>query len=319
MPHYLVIGAGAVGRGVTELLTDRGDTVTVVTRHGAGPQRAGVTLVAADAGDRDAMAALATGAAAIFNCANPAYHRWPTDWPPIADALLSAAEASGAVLVTTSNLYPYGPPSGPMSPDTPMAATYAKAVVRAQMWRDALSAHREGRVRVTEVRASDYVGPDSQSVLTRLALPRVRAGKTVRVIGDPDVAHSWTFTLDVATALVAVADTPAAWGRAWHAPTNAARTQREAIDDLADAARVPHVPVRSIPWTVLRAVGLVSRQVRELRHTRYQFDAPFIIDDAATRSELGLVPTPWAEVLRATVEGVSPRRPVPSGPASARR
>lgn len=45
----------------------------------------------------------------IYNCVNPAYHRWATDWPPIAAALLDAAERADALLVTMGNLYGYGP------------------------------------------------------------------------------------------------------------------------------------------------------------------------------------------------------------------
>ena len=42
------------------------------------------------------------GPRALYNAVNPAYHRWATDWPPVAAALLTAAERSGAVLVTMS-------------------------------------------------------------------------------------------------------------------------------------------------------------------------------------------------------------------------
>ena len=59
------------------------------------------------------MARLAEGAAVIYNCVNPPYHRWPADWPPIAASVLGAAERSGAVLVTLSNLYGYGPATRP--------------------------------------------------------------------------------------------------------------------------------------------------------------------------------------------------------------
>ena len=62
------------------------------------------------------------------------------------------------MLVTIGNLYGYGPVDGPMTEDTPLAATGAKGRVRNRMWADALAAHRAGRVRVTEVRGSDYVG-----------------------------------------------------------------------------------------------------------------------------------------------------------------
>ncbi len=68
----------------------------MATRSGGGPQHAGVQLVAADATDPDNLTAPTNGAAAPYNCANPQYHRWLTDWPP----LLTDAERTGAVLVT---------------------------------------------------------------------------------------------------------------------------------------------------------------------------------------------------------------------------
>lgn len=77
--------------------------------------------------------------------ANPAYHRWPTDWPPIAKSLLTTAERSNAVLVTVSNLYGYGEVSGPMTENLPLAAYGPKGLTRVQMWRDALAAHDAGR------------------------------------------------------------------------------------------------------------------------------------------------------------------------------
>ncbi len=300
MSRYLIVGAGPIGRAVAQNLVTDGHTVTVVTRHGSGPEGPSINRVALDAADAVTLSALADGCAALFNCANPAYHRWPTDWPPIARALLAAAQSSGTVLTTLSNLYPYGAPREPMSPESPFLADYEKAKVRAAMWRDALQAHDDGRVRATEVRASDFIGPGAQSV-PAMFLPRVLAGKRCWALGASDQPHSWTYTGDVATTLVTCADTPEAWGRAWHVPTNAARTQRELVDDLADAARVKRVPVSTIPGAAIRVLGLFNATVRELPTTMYQFTAPFIIDDSATRLALGLAPTPWPEVLAGTL------------------
>ncbi|GAG43729.1 unnamed protein product, partial [marine sediment metagenome] len=100
-----------------------------------------------DAADAAAVTDATTGAAALYNAVNPAYHRWTTDWPPVAAALLAAAERTGAVLVAMSNLYVYGRPTGPMTPESPLAATDAKGRVRVAMWREALAAHEAGRIR----------------------------------------------------------------------------------------------------------------------------------------------------------------------------
>src|SRR6266498_1353209 len=128
---------------------------------GSGPTHPAIERVAADATDAERLSALADGAAALYNCANPLYHRWLTDWPPLASSLLTAAERSGAVLVSASNLYGYGPVDGPITPETPLAATQPKLRLRAQMWRDALAAHQAGRLRTSEARASDYIEANS--------------------------------------------------------------------------------------------------------------------------------------------------------------
>ena len=99
MARHIVVGAGPVGSAVARELLDRGARVTVVTRGGNGI--AGTERVAADATDANRLGELAEGAVAIYNCVNPPYHRWATDWPPVANALLAAAESSGAVLAIT--------------------------------------------------------------------------------------------------------------------------------------------------------------------------------------------------------------------------
>jgi nucleoside-diphosphate-sugar epimerase len=242
----------------------------------------------------------ATGTDAIFNCANPPYHRWSTDWPPIANSILAAAQSSGSKLVTLNNLYAYGRPTGPMTPHDPLSANYEKAQIRATMWRDAKRAHDEGRIKATEVRASDFIGPRSESYLG-LLIPRIIAGKSCQVIGNVDAAHSWNYTVDVAHTLVTCAQDDRAWGRAWHAPANPACSVRQAIDDVARIVGAPKVKITKVPTVALRVMGLFNTDVRELPKTLYQFQAPFVIDDSETRSTFGLAPTPWDDVLRSTI------------------
>jgi nucleoside-diphosphate-sugar epimerase len=300
----LVIGAGVIGSRVAGMLAERGDRVSVVSRRGSGP--AGV---AADAADAGAMARLAEGAAVIYNCVNPPYHRWPADWPPIAASVLAAAERSGAVLVTLSNLYGYGPrvPGGydeahPITEATPLAATGRKGRVRARVWQDALAAHQAGRVRVSEVRAADFIGPGAQSAMGERILRPVRQEKNVSVLGRADRPHTWTFTDDVARMLVTAGTDPRAWGRAWHVPSNEPLSQRQVIDDFARAAGVGQVRIGQIPSVVLRGMGLVWPLMRELRETEYQFRDDFVMDSSAAQATFGLKPAPWEEIVAVTVK-----------------
>ena len=263
---HVIVGAGPVGTELATLLANFGKQVTVVTRSGGGIEHSAVTRVAADASDPDALSVAADGAAALYNCANPGdYTAWQRVWPPLSASILGAARSTGAVLVTAASLYPYGPVSVPMVEGMPDLATDQKGRLRARMWADALAAHRAGEIRAVEVRGSDYmgVGIGKNGHVSR-NVPRALAGKGVRVIGDPDAAHAWTDVLDMARTLAAVAGEPDAWGKVWHAPTNAPRSQREAITDVLASVGKPAVSVKALPMPAMRLAARFSPMVREL-------------------------------------------------------
>jgi nucleoside-diphosphate-sugar epimerase len=306
MALHVIVGKGPVGTTTAAELVARGHEVRILSRSG-GRSTDTVEHRQVDAVDADALTAATRGAAALYNAVNPAYHRWATDWPPVAAALLTTAERTGAVLVTMSNLYGYGRPTGPMTPETPLAATDTKGRVRARMWLDALAAHEAGRARVTEARAADFVGPQVPAGASHLnrQLPALRKGRRAWVIGDPDAPRSWAYMGDVAVTLATLGTDERALGRAWHVPVNPPRSQREAIGDLSAAMHVPAVPVSGIPWPVLRAVGLAVPMMREVVAVRHQFAQEFVTDASATTATFGLTATPWDDVVRATA-GAAP-------------
>jgi nucleoside-diphosphate-sugar epimerase len=305
MALHVIVGKGPVGMTTAELLAGRGHEVRVLSRSG-GVSTDAIEHRAVDATDAEAVAAAAQGAAALYNAVNPAYHRWATDWPPVAHALLAAAERSGAVLVTMGNLYGYGRPAGPMTPDSPLAATDTKGRVRAQMWAEALAAHEAGRVRVTEARAADFVGPQVPADHSHLMrqLPTLGRGRRAWVVGDPDVRRGWSYLPDVAATLAVLGADERALGRAWHVPS-AIRSQRQALTDLARAMGAPQARVGSMPWGLLRAAGVAVPFLREVVDVRHQFDQDYVIDATATTATFGLTATPWDDVVRASVASLA--------------
>jgi nucleoside-diphosphate-sugar epimerase len=294
---HVVVGAGSIGSGIARLLAEQGESVRVVTRSGSGPDHPRIEKVAADAGNADRLSELATGASAIYNAVNPPYHRWETDWPPVSNALLAAAERSGAVLAACSNLYVYGPVEAPMTEETPLAATGAKGGVRIRMWEDAIAAHRAGRIRYTEVRGSDYLGARAQSHFTPSVLKALLAGKTARFLGRPDVEHTWTHDRDVARTLVTVAGDERGHGRAWHVPSHQPRTIREVMRDLAGQAGVAEVPVKQIPVWAQRAMSPFVPFLREMPEVLHQHTRPWVMDSSAAQATFGLEPTPWPDIV----------------------
>lgn len=296
---HLIVGAGAVGSSVARQLADAGERVRLVTRSGSGPERPGIERVAADASDAAALRALAHGASVVYNCANPPYHEWPKVWPPLAASMLAAAESAGAVLAITGNLYVYGPVDRPMTEDMPLAAPTVKGKVRVRMWNDALAAHRAGRVRVFEARASDFISPKHS--MMEMALPALRAGKTVRLPMPLDVPHSFTYTGDVARTLIALAGDERAWGRAWHVPSATPMTAIELVERLAKVADLPAPKLSQYPEIMVRAAGLFDPFVREFAEMRYQFTRPFVLDSTRTTEMFGLRHTDVDDALRTTL------------------
>jgi len=303
MGKHVVVGAGAVGSGLATTLAALGHNVSVITRSGSGPNIDGVERIAGDAGDAEALTKLTRNADALYNCANPAYHKWESEWPPLASAMLDAATRSEAVLVTMSNLYGYAAPTRPMKASDPLNPPSRKGAVRVAMWNEALAAHEAGRVRVTEARASDFIGPDlgDSAQLGDRVVPKVLAGKSVSLIGDPTTDHSWTAINDVATTLATLGTDERAWGRPWHVPTEPPMPAASVVAALASHAGVEPVKVKALPKIVLRFAGIFSPVIRELAEVGYQFERTFVIDSDATTDTFGLKATPFDDTLRSTL------------------
>ncbi len=299
---HLVAGAGAVGSALAILLAESGHEVKVVTRKGSGPKHPRITLFSIDIKDSEALLKAIPHADAIYNCVNPPYNRWPQEWPSLARTFLEYAEKTGAVLVTCSNLYGYGPVDVPMTESLPLSAAGVKGKIRAQMWLDAKRLNDAGRIRATEVRGSDYIAAGMQSRLGARVIPKILKGKKAQVLGDINQPHTWTYPLDVARLMQIVADDDRAWGKAWHVPSNPPKTQKEAIEELAKAGGKSSAKVSSLPNSILWSLGLFSSLMRALRETAYQMNRPYILDDSAARNAFNLKPTPWDEILRTVIK-----------------
>ncbi|MCC4267307.1 NAD-dependent epimerase/dehydratase family protein [Microbacterium schleiferi] len=301
-PH-VIVGAGPVGSSLARILAGDGEPVIVVTRSGSELGGDGIRSIAADASDPEALTRIASGAAAIYNCANPgSYTQWERLWPPLGSALLTAAESTGAVLVTMSNLYGYGPVTEPMTAQMPLNPTDHKGALRARMWEEAHAAHEAGRIRATEARASDYIGPTlpvASGLLARYAQSTL-AGKPASVFADPDVPHAWTAIDDVARTLAMLGRDERAWGRPWLVPSNPPVSVREALRRLSAAVGAPEPRLRVVPRWLLKTGGLVVPLLREVDGMLYQFDAPFEVDATETEQTFGIRPTNWDQLLAET-------------------
>jgi nucleoside-diphosphate-sugar epimerase len=303
MSRHVVFGTGQVGRPLVAELVAHGHDVVAVNRSGRG-DLPGAQIVGGDATDPAFTTAVCAGADAVYFCLNAAnYARWAEEFPPLQAGVLTGAARAGARLVVLDNLYAYGSPRGRRLVET-MAAdpTSAKSATRTAMTVELLRAHQAGRVEVAIGRASDYFGPGAtRSALGESVFGRALAGKPAQVMGDPDQPHNYSYTPDIAAALVILGTAAEATGEIWHLPVTETRSTRQVITEVYRLAGHQPRLFAAGPAT-LRALGLFVPEMREYRHTLYQFTDPWVVDDTKFRTAFGHSTTPLGDALAHTLD-----------------
>jgi nucleoside-diphosphate-sugar epimerase len=303
--RHVVFGTGAVGLATLDALHHRGETARLVNRSGHARVPDEVEVVAGDARDAAFTTQVTAGADVVYQCLNPPYPEWTTQFPLLQAGVLAAAEAAGARLVSMENVYAYGRPAGrTLTEDRPHDAHTTKGRLRSTMSRELLAAHYAGRVEVVIGRASDYFGPrgGAQSNLCDRVVPAALAGRTATVLGDPDQPHTYTYLPDIGEGLAVLGEHPDAPGRVWHLPNDPdTRTTRQLVDLLYRQAGHPRGKLRRLPPALLRTLGLVNPTMRELVEMQYQFEKPFVVDSSKITDKLSVQAPPVEQALADTL------------------
>lgn len=298
---HVVLGSGPAGTALARELVRRGHPVRLVDRKGEGPALEGVERFAADVSTSEGARAAVAGAAVAYHCVNVGYHLQAEVMPRIQEAVLAAAEESGARLVVLDTLYPYGETGGAvMTEDSPWQATTRKGRMRAQLDEKYLAAHREGRARVVLGRSADFVGPGVlNSTLGGAVFPAALTGGEVPGLGDIDLPHSYTNIEDVAAGLATLGEHPEGDGRVWHLPTAPALSTREILTLIEKRVGGP---LTVVPVPEARPFGPFDEEfMAEYAEMFYQHTEPQIMDSSAFERAFGAAPTPLAETIDATV------------------
>jgi nucleoside-diphosphate-sugar epimerase len=194
----------------------------------------------------------------------------------------SIVAASGdARLVVLDNLYMYGRSDGPLREDTPVRPCSKKGSLRAQLAEELLSCGRS----VAIARASDFLGPSlTGSFLGAPFWSKVKAGKPVDVLGDPDLPHAFTYTPDVAEALALLGEHDDEG--VFHVPS-IDTTLRAVVDAYARSLGVT-IALRRVPAWVLAAASPFSPLLREVREMAYLWREPLRVDASKLTARFGL-------------------------------
>ncbi|MEW6649908.1 MAG: NAD-dependent epimerase/dehydratase family protein [Chloroflexota bacterium] len=300
-PTHVVFGSGPLGLSVVDELLARGKPVRVVNRSGKADVPAGVEVVSADAFDPRQVQEACADAGYVYQCAQPAYQHWVTQFPPFQENILNAAAARGARLIVGDNLYMYGEVDGKIHEELPNAARTRKGCTRARMAEAVLAAHYAGKVNAVIARGADFFGPRVLgSVLgERVFIPALR-GKSARFVGSLDQPHTFTYIADFGKAMLTLAENEGAYGQVWHVPNAETLTQRQ-IGELIFAILGAPPKMSAMGRLMMGMGGLFIPEARESLEMMYEFEKPFIVESSKFTRAFGVTATPLRDALSATI------------------
>ncbi len=305
--HTILGAGGVIGRELSIQLARQGRRIRQVGRHPAVVQ-AGDELMTADLTDAHDTSAAVAGSEVVYLVAGLTYTTsvWQARWPLVMRNVIDACSRHGTRLVFLDNVYAYGRVHGVMTEDTPFNPCSRKGDVRAMIALTLLQAMARGEVQALIARSADFYGPGaSLSLLESILFSRLRAGKSPQWVGNPEAAHTFTFTPDIARALLQLSDSHAAFGRTWHLPT-ARGLENETVTGTALtrlACTLANQPFRLqvAPRWLFEMMGWFAPTIRENHEMLYQLEHPYRFDSSKADAALGWQATPYREGVAQTL------------------
>lgn len=241
------------------------------------------------------MAAAAQGAQVIVNGLNPPnYRNWAKNIPQITEAVIGAAQASGATVIVPGNVYNFGTQSGPWDETTPQVPCSVKGQIRVDMERR----YRASGVRTIVLRAGNFIDPNrNKCVMSLIYLTQIQRGRLVHP-GDPDVAQAYAWLPDWAEAAAALAEQRERLARFEDVPFAGHNFTARALAQGLGAHLGRQIALRPFGWGMVRRMRPIWPLMRELWEMKYLWDLPHHLDDTKLRRLLpDFRPTELGQVM----------------------
>lgn len=301
---HVIFGTGPLGRSVAAELVLRGKQVRMINRSGKAEQVVqGVEVVAGDAYSLEFSRRVTQGAAVVYQCAQPAYHRWAEEFPQLQESILEGAAFNKAKLVIADNLYMYSDTANQtIREDSPQNPKTKKGKVRKAMADAALEAHRSGKLQVALSRPSNYFGA-AYDIAGDMIFKPALAQKAMQWIGRLDQPHSFSYIPDAGRGMAILGTSEQAWGQVWIPPVQAALTQAEFAARIWKAAGQSGKPkIQAMNRVMVGLAGLFIPAVRETYEMLYEFEQPFVVDSSKFERTFGMKATPLEQALKLSLE-----------------
>jgi len=300
----IVFGTGPLGYWVMKFLSDKGNKVTLVSKSGNTNHKLpeGVEIKSANSKDAEEVYNVCKDADAVYYCAMPPYTDWPNNFPDMIKGLIDGVSRTNAKIIFGDNLYMYGSTNGkPIKENMPYSAPGHKGKTRALVANMLLEAHKEGKVKTTMGRASDFYGPKViNASFGEMFFKPALEGKTVIMLGDISLPHTFTYIKDFAKALITLGESDKAFGRAWHVPSAKTISQKEIVEIIENEIG-KKIKVRPAGKRLVAFLGLFNPMIKEVKEMMYTTTEPYIVDHSDFEKTFGANPTPHKEAIKETV------------------
>ncbi|MBK9734345.1 MAG: NAD-dependent epimerase/dehydratase family protein [Saprospiraceae bacterium] len=302
-----IVGTGQLGLAIMQLLIEKNpeEKILLVNRTGklniSIPQNVQVT--AADVTSKTEMKAIAGRSDVIFSCTDMPYDKWANFYPATATALAYALSETNTKLVFADNLYSYGNVAGKeMNEQMPHTAKTKKGKIRAGVINTLLYSGDEFNNRVAFVKAADFIGPRiHKGIFGTDFLHSVYHGKTVRLFGNINLPHTFTYINDFAAAMINVGAANDTFGQIWHVP-NAPALSLDKWVHLFEVVTNKKIKKSVTPKFVISIAGLFNSFIKELYEMAYQFEYPYLVNHDKYVHRFGNHSTYPSDIVKETVE-----------------
>lgn len=302
-----ILGSGGViANGLAKLLPEYTNEIKLVSRNPKKVNESDI-LIQADLKNLNTIKNAIKGSDVVYLTAGLKYDIkvWKSDWPVIIKNVLTACKWAGSKFVFFDNVYTLGAVDGPMKETTPMKPLSKKGEVRKQMNELILDSIAKGEVQAVIARAADFYGPNTPlGVINIMLLDKYSKGKSGRLLISDKFKHSYTYTPDASKALAILGNTPSAFNRIWHLPTDSNVLTGKEFAELA--AKIYGVPAKYsiVSKLMLRMLGIFIHDLKEMVEMTYQNDRDYIFDSSEFEKTFKFKPTSYKDGLIETARSI---------------
>ncbi len=300
----MVFGTGPLAWWVMQTLLEKGEEVGLASRSGKINKTlpASVKIHACDATQPDEVAKICKDMDAVYFCAMPPYTNWPDLFPPLAIGFLKGLARTKAKIIYGDNLYLYGSTQGTrISEIVAHDATGHKGRTREFVARQFMAAHEREDNQVTIGRTSDFYGPHTiNAMLGEMFFKPALSGKTVNLLGDIDLPHTFSYIKDFAKGLVTLGSNESAFGEVWHTPNAPTVTTREMVK-LIEAELESTIKIRVVGNFMLSILGYFSPMIKESQEMLYTWEEAYLVDHTKFETAFGSEVTSHEAAIKETV------------------